>query len=366
MFRCTECGKISFNLDKNGMCNRCVDYYIASGQRIIDKIDEDGLYAKDSSNPLETRKAKLQSAKERFEKLMQQKESKVILLYHPKIIEQIQNAFKKTENEICGAFEALKKIENAKNYTFEYKEALEQYLTRSYRYAPNEYDSHIYQTKMFDTVLQGIPKSKIEIDNSEMEIIPYFEFKSKNITKKTKLSKFCNFIVIDTETTGLNSHRDEIIEVSAIKFINFEPVEIFSTLIKPHNPISASASRVNHITDGMVENAPYFAQIEKSLRSFIGDLPIVAHNAEFDIMFLHNSGLKLNYDKTNFYDTLQLSKSLIKDAKNYKLSTLCSERYIYFENAHRAGVDTLATGLLFIELIKIRFDICNIYDLFIN
>lgn len=362
MKRCVECKKISFKLDKNGMCSKCVHYYIDKAQKIINSVIEpNAFFAEDKYNPLCMRKGKIEKAKEAFNNMMLDTQGKVIRLHFPEIVLQLENGFSKVESEID---KKCKEIENAQNYKFEYREALEQYLTKSYRYAPSEYDSRIFLTKMFEAVFQGIPKAKIEINDSEYEAIPSFEFKSKNITKKTNLSKFCNFVVIDTETTGLNAYQNEIIEVSAIKFINFEPVEIFSTFLKPNNNIPYSASKINHITDDMVENAPRFIQIEKSLRDFIGGFPIVAHNAEFDINFLHHSGLKLNYSKTIFYDTLKLSKALIKDAENYKLSTLCSEQNIYFENAHRAGADSLATGLLFIDLIKIRFEIRNIYDLF--
>lgn len=254
-------------------------------------------------------------------------------------------------------------IENANNYEFDYDVVLNEFLANTYRPVPDGFDTRIYKTRMFETLLNGIPNTNIVLCESDCQPISDYEFKSKNITKRTNLAKFSSFIVLDTETTGLNPHRDKIIQITAIRFINFEPEEIFTTYINPESDIPYSATKINHITNDMVKNAPAFSQIEKSLRDFICKLPIVAHNASFDVNFLLHSGLQIDFDKTIFYDTLQLSKALIKDVPNYKLATVCSERGIVFNNLHNSTADALATGLLFIDLLKIRFEITNIYDL---
>ncbi len=65
-----------------------------------------------------------------------------------------------------------------------------------------------------------------------------------------------NYIVIDTETTGLSHYSNEIIEIAAIRIENGKIVDQFQTLIKPHNVISPSITRITGITNEMVKNSP--------------------------------------------------------------------------------------------------------------
>ena len=111
------------------------------------------------------------------------------------------------------------------------------------------------------------------------------EIKYSNIIKTTNPETIQNFIVVDVETTGLSA-RDEIIELSAIKFRNFSPVEVFTTLIKPKKEIPPEATRVNHITNDMVLSSPTINQITPAFLEFIADTDIlVGHNLEFDLKF---------------------------------------------------------------------------------
>ena len=196
------------------------------------------------------------------------------------------------------------------------------------------------------------------------------QVKTANLTKTTSLKKLKNgFIAFDTETTGVDAKKDFIIEISAIKFVDFKPTEIFTTLIKPEKPIPAQATKVNRITNKMVAGSPKFEQIVPALNDFLGDYPLVAHNAPFDCSFLYMSGVS-KIAKQTVYDTLELSRKTTKDARgkklvNYKLATLCQHYHIPLTGAHRASADTLACGLLFIELICERCH-CSKNELFQN
>ena len=211
----------------------------------------------------------------------------------------------------------------------------------------------------FDAILTSIPPVTFMLSDEKVlrnkAILTPFE-ESANITKRTPSKKYKNFIVVDTETTGIKTGGNDIIEVTAIKFEDCIPTSIFTTLLKPRKPIPADATKINGITDNMVESAPVFSQIKTALQEYIGEYPIVAHNAAFDIEFLHVSGLEFIENPT-IYDTLALSRKHIKDScgdklDNYKLSTVCAECGIYFDGAHRSSADALATGFLFIEIIK--------------
>ena len=130
-------------------------------------------------------------------------------------------------------------------------------------------------------------------------------------------------------------------------------MEKYHTYLKPRNPIPTDATAINHITDEMVANSPIFAQICADFQNFVQDFAIVAHNASFDMKFLHVSGLDLSKHSDKAYDTYTLAKAKIKDLDSYKLSSLCEEQNIQCSNYHTALADALACGLLFIDLVKI-------------
>jgi DNA polymerase-3 subunit epsilon/DNA polymerase-3 subunit alpha (Gram-positive type) len=245
---------------------------------------------------------------------------------------------------------------------------IHRYLSTDHIRTPSEYNHYEYFKAEFDCMLNNLNKISINLSDEKIyrqKEIDFLYEKSKNITVRSKISKIKDFIAIDTETTGLKTSGNDIIEISAIKFENFIPTEIFTTLLKPRKPIPKTITDINGITDEMVINKPKFNQIHNSLVEFLSDYPLVMHNAKFDLKFLFISGLDLDYENLNVYDTLELSRKCIKDyddapLDNYKLETVCNEMCIYFNNAHRSSADALATGLLFNEIVKIKR---NIQDL---
>lgn len=199
------------------------------------------------------------------------------------------------------------------------------------------------------------------------------EITVKKITKSTLPENISDFVVLDVETTGIRISGNRIIEVSAIRFEDFYPVEAVTTLVNPKMHIPEDATAINNITDEMVADAPQFYQIADSLKDFIGIFPIVAHNAAFDIKHLAASGLDLR--KNKIYCTLQIAKSVLEvynerkadssyyhdrdydwDVEDCKLGTLCRYYGIELDNAHRALEDSLAAGFLFWCLADEKLD----------
>ncbi|MBD5162955.1 MAG: 3'-5' exonuclease [Oscillibacter sp.] len=193
-------------------------------------------------------------------------------------------------------------------------------------------------------------------------------------TKNREFYAIPNFVVQDTETTGLKCSSDEIIDIAAIRFRNFQPVDKFSMLLAPKKSIPERITAINHITDEMVAGCPCFQQVALSLVEFIGDDNIVGHNLPFDLKFIVHYGADVTTKKRKYYDTLALAQKTVKKVKmkwdkelevymeddesegisNYKLETLCSYFDIINRNAHRAEGDALATGMLFHKLAEIR------------
>lgn len=230
------------------------------------------------------------------------------------------------------------------------------------------------KAREFATALSLIPHVDIEVSEKKAKRQPVTdlsEIRYTNITRSTNFDSLFPFVSIDTETTGLKPAGNDIIEVSAIRFEKgFQPVSCFSTLLKPRNPIPEEATRVNGITDDMVQDKPSFSQIAESFSSYISGCNVVGHNLDFDLKFIYACGATLP-ERKRFYDTLALAKITLTcptsrswdneakqyndlddyDVENYKLTTLCDYYGIYRPDAHRSLSDCYATALLFENLI---------------
>lgn len=160
--------------------------------------------------------------------------------------------------------------------------------------------------------------------------------------KGTSLITFPDkFIVLDIETTGLNSLFCEIIEVSALKVDSGNIVEKFSTLIKPDDEVEDFITELTGITNEMLKTAPKFQDIEKDLRNFLGNEIIVGHNVNFDINFLYDN---LSKPLTNnFVDTMRISRKILPELPHHRLKDLSDYYKIDYSKAHRAEQDCLIT-----------------------
>lgn len=178
-----------------------------------------------------------------------------------------------------------------------------------------------------------------------------------NVTARTPIARLERFIALDVETTGLNPTENEIIQIAAIRFMNFYPVEVFSTYIKPRKGLNAKAAETNHITEEEVSKAPYFEDIQDDFIAFIaGSEPLVGHKLSFDYNFLVASGLSFTtFLDRKAYDTLDLAKRVFSERYSYSLDAICrSELQVVRNNAHNAISDALATGLLFKKICQKR------------
>lgn len=162
------------------------------------------------------------------------------------------------------------------------------------------------------------------------------------------------FVAFDLETTGFLPDVDRIIEVGAVRFVNGEVEAVFSTLVNPQIPIPPGASRVNGITDDMVEGKPLIGELLVSLAEFCGDDIMVAHNASFDYGFLNADIRKFETPAPRgvVLDTFPMAKKVFPGLANYKLGTLVQHLAIPSSEFHRAEADASYCGRLFLRMIE--------------
>ncbi len=169
------------------------------------------------------------------------------------------------------------------------------------------------------------------------------------------LKELC-FAVFDTETTGLLPHKDEIVQIGALRVLNGRLIkgEQFDTLVDPQRPIPEASTRVHGVSDDMVRGAPVIAKAAAAFHLFASDAVIVAHNAPFDMAFLrrHAEAAKVQWDHP-ILDTVLLSAVLFGASVPHTLDALCDRLDITIPTAlrHTALGDAQATAEALVKMI---------------
>ena len=165
-------------------------------------------------------------------------------------------------------------------------------------------------------------------------------------------------IVLDTETTGLDpSKGDRIIEIGAVELLEHVPTgKTFHVYLNPERKISEDSIRIHKITDSFVDDKPFFRDIAEEFLSFLGNSPLVIHNAQFDLNFI-NHELKKIYI-TNFnspvIDTLHLAREKFPGS-SVSLDSLCRRFNIDItartRNGHGALTDCHLLSEVYLDIL---------------
>lgn len=170
-------------------------------------------------------------------------------------------------------------------------------------------------------------------------------------TEISKRKKETKFVAIDVETTGLSPLYNELIEISAIKYEGAKKLDTFSTLIKPKKEVSSTITNLTGITNKMLEDAPTIEKVMPDLIEFIGDNPIVAHNANFDYSFLQNNSNK-SFTNNKVIDTVAISRNMLPNLPNHKLNTVARYIGIQEEGYHRAEFDCECCAKIYMKYLE--------------
>lgn len=134
-----------------------------------------------------------------------------------------------------------------------------------------------------------------------------------------------DWVVLDVETTGLTPGKDRIIEIAAQKYHEGQLVDTLVSLVNPGIALPAEVTKLTGINERDLKKAPVFAEIAPRLRDFIGDLPVVAHNAKFDAKFIWEESARAGVMLSiNYIDTVRMAKWCLPPQPDYKLDTLIS------------------------------------------
>ncbi|MCY3884963.1 MAG: DNA polymerase III subunit epsilon [Gammaproteobacteria bacterium] len=167
------------------------------------------------------------------------------------------------------------------------------------------------------------------------------------------------FLVLDTETTGLDVHEGHrIIEVGCVEVDNFQVTEtVFHSYLNPEREIDSEAIRVHGLTLARLAKEPVFAEIAEDFLRFVRDNEVVIHNASFDIPFLNNELKLCGYDERvdqicKVVDSLEIAGR--KHARQYNnLDALCKRYNVDTasrDEAHGALVDARLLARVYIKM----------------
>lgn len=159
-------------------------------------------------------------------------------------------------------------------------------------------------------------------------------------------------IVLDTETTGLDALKgDRLIEIGCVEIVNrFLTGRVFHAYLNPERPVHPDAFAVHGLSDAFLADKPRFAAVAEEFLAFIGEDPLVIHNAAFDIGFLNMELKKIGrgaLSQDRVIDTLQIARRRHPGQKN-SLDALC-ERY-GIDNARRTKHGALLDAEILAEV----------------
>ncbi|GAA4642241.1 DNA polymerase III subunit epsilon [Pontixanthobacter gangjinensis] len=164
-------------------------------------------------------------------------------------------------------------------------------------------------------------------------------------------------IVFDTETTGLDPKAgDRMVEIGCVEMVNrVETGASYHSYYNPQRDMPAGAEAVHGLSEAFLSDKPLFRDIAEELLDFIGDAPLVAHNAGFDFGFLNNELALIQREPINLdrmVDTVKIARKKHPGAKN-SLDALCSRYGV--DRSHRvkhgALLDAELLAQVYVELL---------------
>lgn len=164
------------------------------------------------------------------------------------------------------------------------------------------------------------------------------------------------FTVFDTETTGLDPVRDEIIQIGAVRIVNGKVLrhEFFEQLVDPGRPIPVTSTAIHGITPDMIHGQPDLENVLPAFHAFCRDTVLVAHNAAFDMRCLQVAEGRTGvvFDQP-VLDTLLLSAVVHEHQAEHNLEAIAKRFGLAIIGRHTAMGDAMVTAEIFVRLIPL-------------
>ena len=209
----------------------------------------------------------------------------------------------------------------------------------------------VYPTDVQREVLNrlGITKIKeaIKQETPKLDLAPLTAISVPDglILSEYPLLDIDNFVVIDTETTGMTAD-DEVIELAVV---DMDGTVLYDSTFCPVTEVNRYASAVNHLTNDCLCDSPKFADEWSKIKALIGNRKILAHNAKFDKRAIKQTIEKYSSDSSvadlmfsDCYDSVNIVKEYI-DLPSYSLENIAQSLGISRVESHRAADDCIMT-----------------------
>jgi DNA polymerase-3 subunit epsilon len=161
-----------------------------------------------------------------------------------------------------------------------------------------------------------------------------------------------SYVVLDVETTGLSPRDDRILEIALVRLApSGAPIDEWTTRLDPEGPVGAT--HIHGIRQGDVDGKPLFRSLASQLAGLLGGLPVVAHNATFDLAFLRSEFDRAGWDMPwlSSFCTLGGSHDYFPGLDRRRLADCCWAAGVRQEQAHSALGDARATAGLFAQYL---------------
>jgi DNA polymerase-3 subunit epsilon len=167
------------------------------------------------------------------------------------------------------------------------------------------------------------------------------------------------YTVFDTETTGLDPTRDEIIQIGAVRIVNLRLLrgETFDQLVDPQRRLDAASARVHGISQDMLRGQPAIDEVLPAFHAFCADAVLVGHNAAFDMRFLQckEAATGVRFEQP-LLDTLLLSEVLHPALDSHALEAIAERLGVRIEARHNALGDAIITAEVFLRMVGLLHD----------
>ncbi len=165
------------------------------------------------------------------------------------------------------------------------------------------------------------------------------------------------YVVFDIETTGFSPIKNKIIEIGAVKVSGGQIIDRYSVFVNPEVPIPFEIEKLTGINDNMVMDAPTIDIIMPEFLEFCSGCVLVAHNANFDMSFIHENMKRLGYgEEFTYIDTVGIARMLLPGLAKHKLDGVAKALGISLENHHRAVDDAECTAEIFLKFQKMLLE----------